>query len=968
MLVLRTFGTVHVSTIEGTLLDGVAAQKRVLALMSVLAAAGDDGLSRDQVLGLLWPDGDPDKSRHALTQTLYHIRKALGVDDAFLLSGSDVRLNPARITSDVAKFRAHLAAARDEEAIAEYHGPFLDGFVLPDASEFEHWTSVRRTALESAAASALDRLAAAAEARQGWNTAVLWRKRQVAIDRYNASVTAKLMHALLATGDRAGALQQARIHETLMREDLELNADPIVAELAERIRATRTSSPARGVATAAPRVATITQASDTPARSSSWAISAGASPRRSVVGALAATIAFAVVGGIAAHSTRSASAISAADRQHVVVSPFRVAGADPAFAYLREGMVELMSTRLADDSVTVAIDPGAVLNSWRKGSASGTHDVARDAALTMGRDLHGELVVIGSVVGNTHRLVINASLVGAADGVVRADVTVEGPADSLAVLVDRLTGKLLAANAGEGEALADRTSLSLPALRAFLSAQSAYRRGSYLAAIPFYEETLAHDSTFALAALNLALAADRVNVGEQHDRGLALAWAYRDDLTERDLAHLIAFAGPRYPMPSPNAEQLAAWQRAVELAPERADVWFELGDRYFRGGREDSHSRAISALTRALELQPPDRRARRLLIMLAARREDTALLNRIVTPAALRDSMGALRDYMQWRVALARNDQATLTRIRRSFDTMNDQSLRYLTQTTIYDAVAIEDGERAAAIRAGRVRSSSMQLDALLELHALAMVEGQPQRALAITQQIEDRKLGFNAHLRLRILDALYGGGDAAAAAAAVAQLEPTVDGPMPDRSFSRTVRLANLCVVEQWRLAHGSTATVGRSIAALRDARPARRNVAVRTNPLSCAEILSATAAVVQRRPDALRRVVALDSLMFNGPTGGDAVNYSAIALGRLYQKLGHQREAMAAYRRRMYMTGWPRYIGTARFEVAQVAVALGDTTVAKSNFKRYYAILRNPEPQFAAARGEAPRSIVLPTAGRNK
>ena len=38
---------------------------------------------RDKLLALLWSEGEPDKSRHALTQSLYHIRKALGVERIF---------------------------------------------------------------------------------------------------------------------------------------------------------------------------------------------------------------------------------------------------------------------------------------------------------------------------------------------------------------------------------------------------------------------------------------------------------------------------------------------------------------------------------------------------------------------------------------------------------------------------------------------------------------------------------------------------------------------------------------------------------------------------------------------------------------------------------------------------------------------------------------------------------------------
>src|SRR5689334_3047198 len=101
---LSTFGSVYLSR-NGEVLTGPAGQRRILAILTVLASVGDRGMSRDKLLGLLWSEGEPDKSRHALTQSLYHIRKALGVERIFL-SGSDLRINPAVLSSDVEIGRA----------------------------------------------------------------------------------------------------------------------------------------------------------------------------------------------------------------------------------------------------------------------------------------------------------------------------------------------------------------------------------------------------------------------------------------------------------------------------------------------------------------------------------------------------------------------------------------------------------------------------------------------------------------------------------------------------------------------------------------------------------------------------------------------------------------------------------------------------------------------------------------------
>jgi hypothetical protein len=107
---LRTFGSVSLAR-HGASLTGVAGQRRQLAILSVLATAGEWGISRDRLLALLWSEGDPDKSRHALTQSLYHTRKAFG-SGTFLSGGSDLRLDPAILTSDVGDLQRAIADRR----------------------------------------------------------------------------------------------------------------------------------------------------------------------------------------------------------------------------------------------------------------------------------------------------------------------------------------------------------------------------------------------------------------------------------------------------------------------------------------------------------------------------------------------------------------------------------------------------------------------------------------------------------------------------------------------------------------------------------------------------------------------------------------------------------------------------------------------------------------------------------------
>ena len=222
---------------SGEALTGAAAQRRTLALLAALAVAGEGGLSRDKIVGLLWPESDAERARHSLTQALYAARRALGADDLFVVN-ADVRLNRQRIGSDVSEFEAALDAGDLDRAVALYEGPFLDGFYLSGSPEFEHWASLQRDRLEGLVSAALERLAEAAESAGEYRRAVEWRRRISSIRPFDSGNAIKLMTALAESGDRAGALQHARVHEVLLREQLDLEPDVGVLALARKLRET----------------------------------------------------------------------------------------------------------------------------------------------------------------------------------------------------------------------------------------------------------------------------------------------------------------------------------------------------------------------------------------------------------------------------------------------------------------------------------------------------------------------------------------------------------------------------------------------------------------------------------------------------------------------------------------------------------------------------------------------------------
>jgi len=227
MLRLGTFGGLVLSEPAG---EAVIPQRRRLALLALLAVAGARGLTRDKVLAYLWSESSSDNARHALEQLLYSMRKQ--VPEPLIVGVDPLRLNPAVVEADVAEFARAIEAGNDARAVALYRGPFLDGFFLAGAPEFEHWVESERTRLAAEHAQALRRLAV--EARDlGRQTAEidLWR-RIVSDDPLGERGIVGLVRALVEAGDPAGAVRYAREYEERMREELPGAPVPDVLALA----------------------------------------------------------------------------------------------------------------------------------------------------------------------------------------------------------------------------------------------------------------------------------------------------------------------------------------------------------------------------------------------------------------------------------------------------------------------------------------------------------------------------------------------------------------------------------------------------------------------------------------------------------------------------------------------------------------------------------------------------------------
>jgi Predicted integral membrane protein len=230
---LKLFGGAAVHAAGGPI-TGRAAQRHRIALLALLSTTRRLHRSRDQLVFFLWPEADAERGRKLLSDSIYRINQALG-GDVITGTGEDLRLNRNQLESDVADFEAAVDA-RDWRGVATlYAGPFLDGFFLPGATDFDQWMENERAQYARTAAKAIESLAVEALEQGRVPEAVDWWQRLATLVPDDSRVAMELMRALELSGNRAGALRHARVHTELLRETAGVEPDRALRELAARM-------------------------------------------------------------------------------------------------------------------------------------------------------------------------------------------------------------------------------------------------------------------------------------------------------------------------------------------------------------------------------------------------------------------------------------------------------------------------------------------------------------------------------------------------------------------------------------------------------------------------------------------------------------------------------------------------------------------------------------------------------------
>ncbi len=938
MFLLRTLGSVQLlrATADGE--QPLNTHAKRLALLLFLGRGGRGPLvRRDVLLGLFWPDSDQTHGRGALRQALTGLRRQLGSGAIITQGEEEVGLASGFLACDATDFEQACQAGRQAEAFLLYRGDFAAGFHVSGLGpDFDQWVEAERArlrhlALRSARSAATQE---EGEGRPAEGVTLLRRAIQLVPDD-EASVV-HLIGLLDRMGDRSAALATYQAFERQLEAEYSAVPAPETRALIDAVRNRSDLRPvpsanavtsSRGLADAGPAYARP--------RSVKPVAPALGSTRRILI-AVGVIVTF-VTGGVLTGLVRGTQPPTSAVWL-IAVQPFKVSGADSTIRWLGEGIVDLLSNRLSGV-------PGLLVEGPDK------------------REKYGR-VVRGSVSGTGGRIILTARIEPSHGGQPLAQATVNGPADSLQALVDRLAIQLIGESAGlEAGRLAYSTSASLPAVRAFLAGRVAFRTGRMNEARKDFLEAVQADSNFAVAALDLYRTTIWVRGGESAQIGERRAIAGRSQLSPPDQALLDVLQGQRISAPA----LFDKWNKLITAYPDHPEGWYGLGIAYFRWGRLAGLDRALARaevafrsgwqVDSAIESRsahpiagPLTAEPILLMAELAHIRGDTAEVRRLALRGIAPDTSSDVARVLRWHLAMIEGD-STRHAFWKQFETASQHSAMLISLFISSSGIGMEDQARAIEADLGRLQAHDTG-PADYAAWITALNRGRPTEVPPLRgADVESERQG----LRSRVRAGIFWEGDSGAAVEAVRLLTRFAEAPATD-ARSMMARAQDVCTIGEWRAAQGdleAVATASRQLLASTlwpDLGP-KDSVSHLQYVQLCAALLDASLAVSREAPAEARvALVRADSLartyIFQVCCALQTAN---LWLAQLWERAGDLPLALQAIKRRStWFGGATLYLTSFLREEGRLAAMTGDTTDAILAYRRYLAFRGDPEPSL--------------------
>jgi tetratricopeptide (TPR) repeat protein len=288
--------------------------------------------------------------------------------------------------------------------------------------------------------------------------------------------------------------------------------------------------------------------------------------------------------------------------KYVAILPLKQIGDPKAVGYVAEGIQEALAAKLFQ------------LKEVHLASSDEVEKVAvKDLPLNkVARALGVNLILQGSVQGNTDQLRVTLSLDDAASGKRLWSQEFPGAPGDLLALEDQIYGTLSSALAlkptnEEQARIGAHPTENVKAYDLYLQGRNTLRNGhtqeAYQQAVGLFEQAIETDPNFALAYSGLADSSLRM-YGESKD-GI---WAQKATLAAQqaerlsgNLPEVHLSLGSVYSSTGKNTQAVSELKRALELAPNSDEAYRNLGEAYRNSGQTDE---AIAAYQKAVAANP----------------------------------------------------------------------------------------------------------------------------------------------------------------------------------------------------------------------------------------------------------------------------------------------------------------------------------------------------------------------------
>jgi DNA-binding SARP family transcriptional activator len=229
-------------------------RRKTLALLAYLAVTAQSQ-RRETLSALFWPDSPHPLTLSNLRRDLSILNATLGSDrliydrdDILLAAGSgfwcDVHLFEALQTGPAANDGQDgpipSSLPRLIQAAALYRGDFLQGFSLPDCSEFEEWLFFQSERLRQSYVRVLKQLIGELLTFQNSGTIIPYALRWLAVEPLNEEIHRLVISLYLQAGQYSAALYQFERCTRLLRDELGLDPSPETRSLYKHILALQT--------------------------------------------------------------------------------------------------------------------------------------------------------------------------------------------------------------------------------------------------------------------------------------------------------------------------------------------------------------------------------------------------------------------------------------------------------------------------------------------------------------------------------------------------------------------------------------------------------------------------------------------------------------------------------------------------------------------------------------------------------